>query len=40
MEAIAAHRGPGGKTLIYLMSDNNFSAKQRTLLLQFELVDE
>ncbi len=37
MEAIASHLGPGGKTLIYLMSDDNFSDKQRTLLLQFEI---
>ncbi len=38
MEAVAIHQGPGGETLIYLMSDNNFSDVQRTLLLQFELL--
>lgn len=40
MEAVAAHSGPGGKTLVYLLSDDNFSENQRTLLLQFELVGE
>ncbi|MGE0120756.1 MAG: esterase-like activity of phytase family protein [Dongiaceae bacterium] len=34
-EAVAAHAGPDGAVLIYLLSDNNFSAIQRTLLLQF-----
>ena len=38
MEAVAAHRGPAGETLIYLLSDDNFSDKQRTLLLQLELL--
>lgn len=37
MEGVAAVRGAGGKTLIYLLSDDNFSGMQRTLLLQFEL---
>ncbi len=37
MEAIATHLGPQGETLIYLLSDNNFSDIQRTLLMQFEL---
>ena len=36
-EGVAARRGPAGETLIYLVSDNNFSALQRTLLLMFEL---
>lgn len=37
MEGIAARRGPKGETLIYLLSDDNFSALQRTLLLMFAL---
>ena len=39
MEAVAVHPGPGGELLIYLLSDDNFNARQRTLLLQFELAD-
>ena len=37
MEGIAVRRGPNGETLLYLISDNNFSPLQRTLLLMFEL---
>jgi hypothetical protein len=37
MEGIDAHAAPGGKTIVTLVSDDNFSAFQRTLLLQFEL---
>ncbi len=40
MEAIAIHPGPAGEVLIYLLSDNNFSDRQRTLLLQLELTNE
>lgn len=40
MEAVAVRQGLGGEILIYLLSDDNFSARQRTLLLQFELVGE
>jgi hypothetical protein len=36
-EGIAAARGARGETLIYLLSDDNFSFWQRTLLLMFEL---
>lgn len=36
-EAIAARPGPDGSTLIYLLSDDNQNAFQRTLLLQFRL---
>ncbi len=39
MEAISVGVGPAGETLIYLMSDNNYSDDQRTLLMQFELSD-
>jgi hypothetical protein len=40
MEGIAAHVAPGGETVITMISDDNFSMIQRTLLLQFTLVDE
>ena len=38
MEGIAARRGKGGSTLLYLVSDDNFSGFQRTILMMFELV--
>jgi len=37
MEAIAAHRGASGETVLTIMSDDNFSALQRTLIMQFTL---
>jgi hypothetical protein len=36
-EGIAARRGSDGRTLLYLVSDDNFFGLQRTLLLQFSL---
>ncbi|MCM2256083.1 MAG: esterase-like activity of phytase family protein [Vicinamibacteria bacterium] len=36
-EAIEALRGPGGETLLLLLSDDNFNPLQRTLLLLFAL---
>lgn len=39
MEAVAAWRDRRGRTLVALLSDDNFSPLQRTLLLLFELVD-
>jgi hypothetical protein len=39
-EGVAARRAPGGETLIYLLSDDNFSAEQRTLLLMFAIDEE
>ena len=38
MEGIAVRHGPAGETLIYIVSDDNFSALQRTLLMMFELL--
>jgi hypothetical protein len=38
MEAIAVNRNARGETIITLVSDDNFSPIQRTLLLQFALV--
>lgn len=40
MESVAATAGPGGETLIYLLSDDNYNASQRTLLMQFEWLEE
>ncbi len=40
MEGIAVHRNAEGETIITLVSDDNFSAIQRNLLLQFALVGE
>jgi hypothetical protein len=39
-EGIAIARGPRGQSLVYLLSDDNFSFWQRTLLLMFELSEE
>jgi hypothetical protein len=38
MEGITARKGENGETLIYIVSDNNFSPLQRTLLMMFELL--
>lgn len=38
MEGIAARKGKNGETLIYLVSDDNFSGFQRTILTMFELL--
>ncbi len=40
MEAVANFQAPGGETFLYLLSDDNFSDRQKTLLLQFELLPE
>ncbi|MBS0523443.1 MAG: esterase-like activity of phytase family protein, partial [Proteobacteria bacterium] len=37
LEGISATRGPGGATLLWLISDDNFNTLQRNLLLLFEL---
>ena len=39
MEALSVHRAPTGETVLTLVSDDNFSALQRILLLQFTLLD-
>jgi hypothetical protein len=36
-EGIAAKEMPGGRVRLYVISDNNFSASQRTLLMVFDL---
>lgn len=38
-EGVAARRGPRGETLIYLVSDDNFSPAQQTYLMMFRLID-
>ena len=40
MEGLAVHRSTNGETVLTLVSDDNFSSLQRTLLLQFTLLDE
>jgi hypothetical protein len=40
MEGLSVHRAANGATVLTLVSDNNFSPMQRTLLLQFTLADE
>lgn len=40
MEGIDARQTDDGRTLVYLVSDDNYSNVQRTLLLMFELVEE
>ena len=38
-EGISARLGTGGETLLYLLSDDNFNALQRTLLMMFEVME-
>jgi hypothetical protein len=38
MEGIGVHRNAQGETILTLVSDDNFSPLQRSLLLQFALV--
>jgi len=40
MEGLSVHRTARGETVLTLVSDDNFSAVQRTILLQFTLADE
>jgi hypothetical protein len=40
LEGIAVHRDPSGAVVLTLVSDDNFSPLQRTLLLQFTMVGE
>jgi hypothetical protein len=39
MEGLSVHRGAAGETVLTLISDDNFSIIQRTLLLQFTLAE-
>jgi len=38
LEGVSATKGPRGETLLWLISDDNFNALQRNLLLLFELI--
>ena len=41
MEGLAVHRSPRSDTVLTLISDDNFSSfLQRTILLQFTLLDD
>ena len=40
MEGLSVHRTADGELILTLVSDDNFSALQRTILLQFKMVDE
>jgi hypothetical protein len=40
MEGLAVHRDGRGRTIITMVSDDNGSILQRTLLLQFALVEQ
>ena len=39
MEGLSIHRSTSGETVLTLISDDNFSVLQRTLLLQFTLAE-
>lgn len=39
MEGLSAHKNGRGETILTIVSDDNFSLLQRTLLLQFKLMD-
>jgi hypothetical protein len=40
MEGIGVHAGPDGGTVLTMISDDNFSILQRTVLLQFKLIED
>jgi hypothetical protein len=40
MEGLSVNRDAKGEIILTLVSDDNFSALQRTILLQFRLVEE
>ena len=39
LEGVSARRNEKGETIVYLVSDDNFSPVQRTLLMMFSLED-
>lgn len=39
MEGLDARIGPNGETLLYVMSDDNHSARQKTILMMFEVME-
>jgi hypothetical protein len=40
MEGLSIHRDPDGSTILTMISDDNFFFLQRTILLQFKLVED
>jgi hypothetical protein len=40
LEGLSVHRDSNGETLLTMVSDDNFSRLQRTILLQFALIGE
>ncbi len=40
MEGLSVHRNEAGETIVTMVSDNNFSVLQRTMLLQWRLADD
>jgi hypothetical protein len=40
MEGMSVHRAPSGEMVLTLVSDDNFSIIQRTILLQFTMLDK
>jgi hypothetical protein len=40
MEGLSVHRSSAGEVLLTMVSDDNFSLLQRTILLQFALIGE
>ncbi|MND00504.1 hypothetical protein D3C83_191450 [compost metagenome] len=40
MEALAVHRSKAGETILTIVSDDNLSVWQRTVLLRFALPDD
>ena len=40
MEGISVHKAASGETVLTLVSDDNFSIIQRTILLQFTLLEK
>ena len=40
MEGLSVHRTAAGELVLTLVSDDNFSPLQRTILLQFKLIEE
>ena len=40
MEGLSVHRTAAGELVLTLVSDDNFSPLQRTILLQFKLIED
>jgi hypothetical protein len=40
MEAMAVHKNAAGESIVTLVSDDNFSRLQQTILLRFALIED